>query len=145
MWQVSYCFLPTQRLNSHLLHLLYWQADSLPLSHLGSPSVVLGRKEGRKGRRKVQGLAFGGPQERGCVPAGPGGVPPYPPEAPSFGYEDRLHPEPLSGEEAACQVQSSLEPREGALASCPGFLWGEGARGARREGAPGCTPRPGSS
>ena len=26
----------TQRLNLSLLHLLHWQADSLPLSHLGS-------------------------------------------------------------------------------------------------------------
>ena len=28
---------PTQGLNPHLLHLLHWQADSLPLSHQGSP------------------------------------------------------------------------------------------------------------
>ena len=28
----------TQGLNSRLLRLLHWQADSLPLSHLGSPS-----------------------------------------------------------------------------------------------------------
>ena len=28
---------PTQGLNPRLLHLLHWQADSLPLSHLGSP------------------------------------------------------------------------------------------------------------
>ena len=28
---------PTQELNPHLLSLLHWQADSLPLSHLGSP------------------------------------------------------------------------------------------------------------
>ena len=28
---------PTQRLNLRLLHLLYWQAGSLPLNHLGSP------------------------------------------------------------------------------------------------------------
>ena len=27
----------TQRLNPHLLHLLHWQANYLPLSHLGSP------------------------------------------------------------------------------------------------------------
>ena len=27
----------TQGLNLHLLHLLHWQADSLPLHHLGSP------------------------------------------------------------------------------------------------------------
>ena len=27
---------PTQRSNSNLLHLLHWQADSLPLSHLGN-------------------------------------------------------------------------------------------------------------
>ena len=29
---------PTQGLNRHLLCLLHWQADSLPLSHLGSPT-----------------------------------------------------------------------------------------------------------
>ena len=28
---------PTQGLNQHLLHLLHWHADSLPLCHLGSP------------------------------------------------------------------------------------------------------------
>ena len=28
---------PTQGLNLCLLHFLHWQADSLPLSHLGSP------------------------------------------------------------------------------------------------------------
>ena len=28
---------PTQRLNPHLLHLLHWQVDSLPLSQQGSP------------------------------------------------------------------------------------------------------------
>ena len=28
---------PTQGLNPRLLHLLHWQADSLPLHHLGSP------------------------------------------------------------------------------------------------------------
>ena len=28
---------PTQGLNPHLLHLLHWQADSLPLSRQGSP------------------------------------------------------------------------------------------------------------
>ena len=27
----------TQGPNLYLLHLLYWQADSLPLNHLGSP------------------------------------------------------------------------------------------------------------
>ena len=27
----------TQELNLHLLHMLYWQADSLPLRHLGNP------------------------------------------------------------------------------------------------------------
>ena len=27
---------PTQGLNPHILHLLHWQADSLPLRHLGS-------------------------------------------------------------------------------------------------------------
>ena len=31
---------PTQGLNPHLLHLLYWQADSLPLSHPGSPTIL---------------------------------------------------------------------------------------------------------
>ena len=38
---------PTQRLNLSLFHLLYWQADSLPLHHLGSlknPGVYLKHK-----------------------------------------------------------------------------------------------------
>ena len=30
----------TQGLNTHLLCLLHWQVDSLPLSHLGSPNMV---------------------------------------------------------------------------------------------------------
>ena len=30
---------PTQGMNLHLLGLLHWQADSLPLSHLGSPQL----------------------------------------------------------------------------------------------------------
>ena len=30
---------PTQGSNPHLLWLLHWQADSLPLSHLGSPPI----------------------------------------------------------------------------------------------------------
>ena len=33
---------PTQGSNSHLLYLLRWQADSLPLSHLGSPFKIMG-------------------------------------------------------------------------------------------------------
>ena len=42
---VGYCFLLqgiflTQELNPSLLHLPYWQADSLPLNLLGSPCVV---------------------------------------------------------------------------------------------------------
>ena len=41
-----------------------------PLSLRWFPSFLL-----------LQGLAFGGPQERGCVPAGPGGVPPISPKA----------------------------------------------------------------
>ena len=32
---------PTQGLNLHLLHLQHWQADSLPLSLLGSPYYTL--------------------------------------------------------------------------------------------------------
>ena len=32
--------LPIQGLNLCLLHLLHWQAESLPLSHLGSPYIV---------------------------------------------------------------------------------------------------------
>ena len=31
----------TQGLNLHLLHLLHWQADSLPLCHVGSPQSTL--------------------------------------------------------------------------------------------------------
>ena len=34
---------PTQESNLHLLHILHWQAGSLPLSHLGSP-----RRKGSK-------------------------------------------------------------------------------------------------
>ena len=34
---------PTQGLNPCLLHLLHWQADSLLLSHLGSPIPVRGK------------------------------------------------------------------------------------------------------
>ena len=30
----------TQGLNPHLLHLLHWQVDSLPLRHLGSPRCL---------------------------------------------------------------------------------------------------------
>ena len=30
---------PTQGLNLRLLHLLHWQADSLPMSHLGKPFI----------------------------------------------------------------------------------------------------------
>ena len=30
----------TQGLNPHLFHLLHWQADSLPLGHLRSPSTL---------------------------------------------------------------------------------------------------------
>ena len=33
---------PTQGLNWHLLCFLHWQADSLLLSHLGSPSLCVG-------------------------------------------------------------------------------------------------------
>ena len=32
---------PTQGLNLHLLCLLHWQANSLPLSHLGRPETVI--------------------------------------------------------------------------------------------------------
>ena len=32
---------PTQGLNLHLLHLLHWQADSLPLSHLSFPYICI--------------------------------------------------------------------------------------------------------
>ena len=31
---------PTQELNLRLLRLLHWQADSLPLCHLGSPGAL---------------------------------------------------------------------------------------------------------
>ena len=36
---------PTQGWNLPLLCLLYWQVNSLPLSHLGSPRVLAHRKE----------------------------------------------------------------------------------------------------
>ena len=35
---------PTQGSNPGLLHLLRWQAGSLPLRHLGSPLILLGLK-----------------------------------------------------------------------------------------------------
>ena len=35
---------PTQGLNLHLLCLLHWQADSLPLNHLGSPGTTVDKK-----------------------------------------------------------------------------------------------------
>ena len=35
---------PTQGSKQHLLHLLHWQADSLSLSHLGSPNYILIKK-----------------------------------------------------------------------------------------------------
>ena len=35
---------PTQGSKLHLLHHLHWQADSLPLSHLGSPNYILIKK-----------------------------------------------------------------------------------------------------
>ena len=41
---------PTQGLNLHLLCLLHWQMDSLPLSHLGVPDVL--------GRESQKPLAF---------------------------------------------------------------------------------------
>ena len=34
---------PTQWLNPHLLGLLHWQVDSLPLHHLGSPQILLNK------------------------------------------------------------------------------------------------------
>ena len=34
-----YRIFPTQGSNLGLLHLLHWQVDSLPLSHLGRPNV----------------------------------------------------------------------------------------------------------
>jgi len=39
---ISYCrrIFPTQGSNPHFLHLLHWQADSLPLCHLGSPQMI---------------------------------------------------------------------------------------------------------
>ena len=36
---------PTQGSNPRLLHLLQWQADSVPLSHQGSPPVTLRSQE----------------------------------------------------------------------------------------------------
>ena len=35
---------PSQELNLSLLHLLHWQVDSLPLSHLGSPILFFFRR-----------------------------------------------------------------------------------------------------
>ena len=38
---------PTQGSNPCLLHLLQWQADSIPLSHLGSPCYVRTQQKGK--------------------------------------------------------------------------------------------------
>ena len=35
------CIFPTQRLNPRLLSLLFWQADSIPQSHLGMPKAEM--------------------------------------------------------------------------------------------------------
>ena len=42
---------PTQGSNPHLLHLLHWQVDSLPLSHLGSPFTTI---RNIKNKSKIQ-------------------------------------------------------------------------------------------
>ena len=34
-------YLPNLASEPHLFHLLHWQVDSLPLSHLGSPILIL--------------------------------------------------------------------------------------------------------
>ena len=39
-WVAISCSRPTQGSNPHLLRPLHWQADSLPLSHLGSPQLI---------------------------------------------------------------------------------------------------------
>ena len=39
-WVAISCSRPTQGLNLYLLCPLHWQADSLPLSHLGSPQLI---------------------------------------------------------------------------------------------------------
>ena len=44
---------PTHGLNLHLLWLLHWQVDSLPLSHLGSPKF---RRFIRKKKKKKRVL-----------------------------------------------------------------------------------------
>ena len=44
---------PTQGSNLHLLRILHWQADSLPLGHLGSPLLGYSfRIEGKVGKGK---------------------------------------------------------------------------------------------
>ena len=57
---------PTQGLNPGLLHLLHWQADSLPLSHLGSPSPSLQREKDLPGwlLTQVHGYHFSDPLDR---------------------------------------------------------------------------------
>ena len=48
----------TQGLNPNLLCLLHWQADSLPLSHLGNPHTTrdLSQKAEKRGCRKIVGI-----------------------------------------------------------------------------------------
>ena len=59
---------PTQGSNPGLFHLLHWQADSLPLSHLGSPRgtglTIKGNweRKRRESRREIQRLWCPGSQ-----------------------------------------------------------------------------------
>ena len=45
----------TQGLNPRLLRLLHWQADSLPMSHLGSPKQLYSNLRKEKEKRKLVG------------------------------------------------------------------------------------------
>ena len=48
----------SSRGSSQNLHLLHWQVDSLPLSHLGIPRIILSFRQLRKGKYRKSSLPF---------------------------------------------------------------------------------------
>ena len=59
---------PTQGLNLHLLHLLHWQANSLPLSHQGSPICIIKSRVfsyTRKRKNPIQCSCLDNPRDGG--------------------------------------------------------------------------------
>ena len=48
----------SSRGSSQNLHLLHWQVDSLPLSHLGTPRIILSFRQLRKSKYRKSSLPF---------------------------------------------------------------------------------------